>query len=81
MIEEIRQRVAEVQLEDPLGQGQFRQGDRVRITAGPLEGYEGMFDTRLRGHMRARILVEFLGRLTAAKLDIRSLEKARPCIV
>lgn len=80
-IEEIRHRVAEVQLEDPLGQGRFRQGDRVRITAGPFEGYEGMFDTRLRGHMRARILVEFLGRLTAAKLDIRYLEKARPRIV
>ena len=37
-----------------------------------------MSDTRLGGRMRARILVEFLGRLTATELDVRYLEKASP---
>lgn len=78
VIEQIRRRVAELQQEDPLGLGQFRRGDRVRITGGLFEGFEGMFDTRLGGRMRARILVEFLGRLTAAELDVRYLEKVSP---
>ena len=49
MIEEILRRVKEIQQEDPFGLGQFRRGDRVRITGGPFEGFEGMFDTRLGG--------------------------------
>ena len=75
VIEQIRRRVPQVQEEDPFGLGQFRRGDRVRVTVGPFEGFEGMFDTRLRGQTRARILVEFLGRLTATRLDLRYLEK------
>jgi len=78
VIEEIRRRVKEIQQEDPFGLRQFRRGDRVRITGGPFEGFEGMFDTRLGGRMRARILVEFLGRLTATELDVRYFEKASP---
>jgi transcription elongation factor/antiterminator RfaH len=78
VIAEIRRRVQEAQHEDPLGVGQFQQGDRVRITAGPLEGFEGMFDARLGGRTRSRILLEFVGRLTATEVDIRTLEKLRP---
>ena len=77
VIAEIRRRVDETQLQDPLGLGQFQQGDRVRITAGPFEGFEGMFDARLGGQTRSRILLEFVGRLTAAEVDIRTLEKVR----
>jgi transcriptional antiterminator RfaH len=75
VINEIRSRVQEVQEDEALG-GRFRQGDLVRITSGAFEGYEGMFDTRLGGKTRARILVEFLGRLTAAEVDVRNLEEA-----
>jgi transcription elongation factor/antiterminator RfaH len=75
IVEEIRRRVAEVQEQNPLGEEVFRPGDRVRITKGPFEGYEGMFDGRLNGRMRARILVEFLGRLTTAEVDSLHLEK------
>jgi transcriptional antiterminator RfaH len=78
VIAEIRYRVDQTQRTDPLGAGLFKHGDRVRITAGPFEGYEGMFDARLGGQTRSRILLEFVGRLTAAELDIRTLEKVGP---
>jgi transcription antitermination factor NusG len=78
VIAEIRDRVQRAQRKDPLGLGRgayLNPGDAVRILAGPLQGYEGMFDTRLGGQTRARILVEFLGREIAAELDVRVLEK------
>jgi transcriptional antiterminator RfaH len=78
VIDEICNRVGEIQQAEGLGLGRFRHGDRVRVTAGPFEGFEGMFDTRIGGQMRVRILVEFLGRLTAAELDARYLEKVSP---
>jgi transcription antitermination factor NusG len=79
VIEEIRRKVEEVQLlEQDFGAERFRQGDRVRVTKGPFEGFEGMFDTRIGGQARARILVDFLGRLTATDLDVRYLEKLPP---
>ena len=77
VIAEIQRRVGQVQAEDPLGLGRLRKDDRVRITTGPFAGYEGMFDTHLDGKMRGRILVEFLGRITPAEVDVRALEKVR----
>lgn len=73
----IQRRVGQVQKEDPLGLGRLQKDDRVRITAGALAGHEGMFDLYLEGRARARILVEFLGRLTAAEVDLQSLERPR----
>ena len=74
VIQEIRARVSEAQEEAGSG-GRFQHGDLVRVTTGPFEGFEGMFDTRLGGKTRARILVEFLGRLTAAEVDVRNLDE------
>ena len=76
VIDGIRSRLQEAQIEEARGGGLFRHGDRVRITAGPFEGFEGMFDTRLGGKTRVLILIEFLGRLTATQVDERCLEKA-----
>ena len=75
VIQAIRRRLVEVQGQVTRGGGLYETGDRVRVTAGPFEGYEGMFDTRIGGSMRARILVEFLSRLTPAEIDVRNLEK------
>jgi transcription antitermination factor NusG len=77
LIAEIRKRVGRTQAEDPMGPGRFRKNDRVRITSGPFAGYEGMFDLHLDGRTRVRILVEFLGRITPAEVDLRALEKVR----
>lgn len=78
VIEEIRLQVAMAQQEDPYGLGQFEHGDRVRIKEGLFSGFEGMFDTRVGAQLRVRVLVEFLGRLTATELDVRLIERATP---
>ena len=79
VIAEILDRVRAAQAQDPLGLGggaYLNPGDKVRILSGPLAGYEGMFDTRLGGQTRARILVDFMGReLMPTDLDVRALEK------
>lgn len=55
----------------------FRAGDRVRILSGPFEGYEGVFDMRLSGTERVRILIELL-RGHALKVDLpdKSIQKS-----
>ena len=81
IIAEIRDRVQAAQAQDPFGLGgsaYLNPGDKVRILAGPLQGYEGMFDTRLGGQTRARILVDFMGRDLRTDLDVRTLEKLDP---
>jgi transcription antitermination factor NusG len=79
VIEQVRRRVEEVQARGDNPFDRFQHGDCVRITRGPFEGYEGMFDTRLQGRERVRILVEFLGRLTTAEVNVRDLDKiSRP---
>jgi transcription antitermination factor NusG len=78
VIAEIQDRVEAAQAKDPLGLGRnvyLSPGDKVRILSGPLQGYEGMFDVRLGGQTRARILVDFMGRELRTDLDVRSLEK------
>ncbi len=38
----------------------LRQGDVVRIQSGPFAGYEAIFDVRVNGSERARVLLKFL---------------------
>ena len=76
VIEGMRRRIENGQHKAAFGSDAFRHGDRVRIASGPFEGYEAMFDTSLGGKTRARILLEFLGRLTSAEGDVRNLERA-----
>jgi transcriptional antiterminator RfaH len=78
VLTEIRQHVQLVQAEDPNGLGRFRRGERVRINSGPLQGYEGMFDMRLNGRVRVQVLIECLGHVTAAELDVQTLTKVTP---
>jgi hypothetical protein len=78
VIAEIHDRVQAIQGKDPLGLGHgayLNPGDKVRILSGPLQGYEGMFDTRLGGQTRARILVDFMGRQLKTECDVRTLER------
>jgi transcriptional antiterminator RfaH len=75
VIEHVKRRLAEVQKSGELGLGPFRQGDRVRITQGPMRDLDAVFDQPLSARGRARVLVEFLGRLTAADVDLDALEK------
>jgi transcription antitermination factor NusG len=38
----------------------LKPGDAVRINTGPFEGYEAIFDTRLPGTERVRVLIQML---------------------
>jgi transcription antitermination factor NusG len=60
LIDTLRQRVgAIVAAEGQLFYG-LKPGDPVIIRGGPLAGYEAMFDTRLGGGERARVLLDML---------------------
>ena len=36
---------------------EFSRGDRVRVTSGSFDGWEGMFDCRIPGKQRAKIML------------------------
>ena len=75
VIEHIKRRSAEMEKSGEFGLGPFRHGDHVRIATGPLKDLDAVFDQRLSARGRARVLIEFLGRLTAAEVDLDALEK------
>lgn len=57
--------------------GKLQKGDTVKITSGPLEGYEGIFDLHLDGDQRVYILLDYLGgQYKRMKLDAAMIEKA-----
>jgi transcriptional antiterminator RfaH len=53
------------------------QGDRVWIHSGPFSGYEAIFDHRLPGKDRVRVLLQFLGepRKVPVELDVSQIRK------
>jgi len=53
----------------------LHKGDVVRIGFGPFEGYEAIFDARLPGTERVRVLLQFLSdRYVLIELDASHLE-------
>jgi len=56
----IRQRVDEITKVGGEVFDDLRKGDIVRVNYGPFEGYEAIFDTRLPGTERVRVLLLFL---------------------
>ena len=60
LIHELRKRVEEIaQAGGELFDG-LKTGDKVRISSGPFAGYEAIFDARVSGNERVRVLLEFL---------------------
>jgi len=56
----------------------LQPGDRVRVMAGPFAGYEAIFDTRLNGGERARVLLRFIANLQASlEVPAAQLERSR----
>jgi len=56
----LRKRVEEIaQAGGELFDG-LKTGDKVRISSGPFAGYEAIFDARVSGDERVRVLLEFL---------------------
>jgi transcription antitermination factor NusG len=56
-------------------QHDFRPGDLVRITTGPLKDIDAVFDRALSKEGRVRVLLDILGRLTACEIDADWLQK------
>lgn len=75
VIEHIRRRIPEVERSGELGLGPFRQGDLVRITAGPFRDLEAVFDQALSPNGRMQVLIEFLGRVVKSEVSLDALEK------
>ena len=61
LIVQLKRRLKEIRAAGGLALQGLRAGDRVRVTGGPFQGYEGVFDTRLSGTDRVRLLLELIG--------------------
>lgn len=60
LIGELRRRLNEISAAGGLAFDQLHRGDAVRITSGPFAGYEAVFDMRLSGSDRVRVLLEIM---------------------
>jgi transcription antitermination factor NusG len=73
----IRKRVEEINSAGGEVFDSLREGDRVRISTGPFEGYEAIFDARLPGSERVRVLLELLGNKRQVPLEIDASQITR----
>jgi transcriptional antiterminator RfaH len=78
MITELKHRMALIKEAGGLVFEDLKQGDRVRITRGPFEGYDAIFDARLSGKDRVQVLLAYLNdRPVRVQLDASEIEKVR----
>jgi len=58
----------------------LKPGDVIQINYGPFEGYEAIFDARLPGSARVRVLLQLLSeRRVPLELDVSHIQqKKRP---
>ncbi|MGQ9502983.1 MAG: transcription termination/antitermination protein NusG [Anaerolineae bacterium] len=76
LIEAIRLNVDAINASGGDPWAQFRPGERVRVVEGPFAGYEGIFDARLNGRERVRILLQLLNdRVLPLELHISQLKR------
>lgn len=76
VIETLRQQLIAINASDrePI---KFQRGDRLVIRAGPFEGYQVIFDTRLSGHDRVRVLLDLMSqRSVSVELSAEQLGSA-----
>lgn len=78
LIHAIQQRVEEIaKAGGELWDG-LKQGDMVRIEHGPFEGYEAIFDARLPGDERVRVLLKLLNdRQVPVELKTSNIKPSR----
>lgn len=72
----LQARLAEIDSQGGLPQHPFKEGDRVRLTGGPLAGLEAVFVGPMRPAERVRVLLEFLGQEQEALVPVEDLETA-----
>ncbi len=59
----------------PHPEPQLKAGDRVRLLAGPMAGYEAIFQAR-SGQERVLLLIEIAGKLAKMKVSAHHIERA-----
>jgi transcriptional antiterminator RfaH len=75
LVHAIRQRVDEITKAGGEVFDALHKGDVVRINYGPFEGYEAIFDIRLPGTERVRVLLQFLSnRYVSVELEASHLQ-------
>lgn len=77
LIAQLKRRVASIQAAGGVIFADLKPGDVVKITSGPFAGYEAIFDLRLKGAERVRVLLDLLRRQIPLELDSGSIRKAR----
>jgi transcription elongation factor/antiterminator RfaH len=77
LIVQLKRRVAAIQAAGGLVFADLNPGDRVKITSGLFAGYEAIFDLRLKGSDRVRVLLDLLRRQVSLELDAGSIRKTR----
>lgn len=70
LLNEIRARVDAINAAGGEVFEDLKVGEQVRISNGPFSGYEAIFDARLPGSVRVRVLLELLGSRRQVPLEI-----------
>jgi transcriptional antiterminator RfaH len=60
LIHDIRRRTEALNAAQAAGPARLQRGDPVTIAGGPFDGYEAIFESRLPGSERARVLLKYL---------------------
>jgi transcriptional antiterminator RfaH len=79
LINAIRKRVEEIAAAGGEVFDGLHQGDQIRIEYGPFEGYEAIFDSRIAGSERVRVLLQLLNnqRQVTVELEASTISKIK----
>jgi transcription antitermination factor NusG len=81
LISGIRQRISEIKKAGGELFDGLKSGDAVLIQGGPFEGYDAIFDTRISGSERVRVLLKILNNQSVrVELPAGQISKPRPKI-
>lgn len=72
LIFELRKRVEEISAAGGELFDGLKSGDVVRISSGPFAGYEAIFDVRITGSERVRVLLEFLSNRRRLPIELHA---------
>ena len=76
LVQSIQRRIDDGEIADKDVVQNFKHGDVVTIQSGPFSGYRAIFDSRLKGNERVRVLLEMLqDRQVCVELSRGQIEK------
>ncbi len=73
LIAQLKLRLNEIRTAGGLVLEGLRAGDHIRVTGGPFHGYEGVFDARLSGADRVRVMLDLIGDLQSRRSAPRAV--------